>query len=241
LLNLFKKLSLRPDKFPKHIAVIMDGNGRWAQKRQLPRSLGHAKGLDSVQKIIQYAYEFKIQCLTLFAFSTENSGRPKKEISDLTILFDKTITGESKKILANNIKINILGDISFFPDNLQKKIQDLLIKTRKNNGLSLNIALNYGGRSEIVRSVNKVLSKKKLPKITEKDIERNLDTKDLPNVDLLIRTGGEKRLSNFLIWQLAYAELYFINSLWPEFNKNNFIDALLFYQSRNRRFGKLSK
>jgi undecaprenyl diphosphate synthase len=241
LLNLFKKLSLRPDKFPKHVAVIMDGNGRWAQKRQLPRSLGHAKGLDSVQKIIQYAYEFKIQCLTLFAFSTENSGRPKKEISDLTILFDKTITGESKKILANNIKINILGDISFFPDNLQKKIQDLLIKTRKNNGLSLNIALNYGGRSEIVRSVNKVLSKKKLPKITEKDIERNLDTKDLPNVDLLIRTGGEKRLSNFLIWQLAYAELYFINSLWPEFNKNNFIDALLFYQSRNRRFGKLSK
>ena len=241
MLNLFKKLSLRPDKFPKHIAVIMDGNGRWAQKRKLPRSLGHAKGLDSVQKIIQYAYEFKIQCLTLFAFSTENSGRPKKEISDLTILFDKTITGESKKILANNIKINILGDISFFPDNLQKKIQDLLIKTRKNNGLSLNIALNYGGRSEIVRSVNKVLSKKKLPKITEKDIERNLDTKDLPNVDLLIRTGGEKRLSNFLIWQLAYAELYFINSLWPEFNKNNFIDALLFYQSRNRRFGKLSK
>ena len=219
----------------------MDGNGRWAQKRYLTRSLGHAKGLDSVQKIIQYAHEFKIQCLTLFAFSTENSGRPKKEISDLTILFDKTITGESKKILANNIKINILGDISFFPDNLQKKIQDLLIKTRKNNGLSLNIALNYGGRSEIVRSVNKALSKKKLPKITEKDIERNLDTKDLPNVDLLIRTGGEKRLSNFLIWQLAYAELYFINSLWPEFNKNNFIDALLFYQSRNRRFGKLSK
>jgi len=241
LLNLFKKLSLRPDNFPKHIAVIMDGNGRWAQKRQLPRSLGHAKGLDSVQKIIQYAHEFKIMYLTLYAFSTENSGRPKKEISDLTILFDKTITGESKKILANNIKINILGDISFFPDNLQKKIQDLLIKTRKNNGLSLNIALNYGGRSEIVRSVNKALSKKKLPKITEKDIERNLDTKDLPNVDLLIRTGGEKRLSNFLIWQLAYAELYFINSLWPEFNKNNFIDALLFYQSRNRRFGKLSK
>ena len=241
MLNLFKKLLLRPDKFPKHIAVIMDGNGRWAQKRQLPRSLGHAKGLDSVQKIIQYAYEFKIQCLTLFAFSTENSGRPKKEISDLTILFDKTITGESKKILANNIKINILGDISFFPDNLQKKIQDLLIKTNKNNGLKLNIALNYGGRSEIVRSVNKALSKKKLPKITEKDIERNLDTKDLPGVDLLIRTGGEKRLSNFLIWQLAYVELYFINSLWPEFNKNNFIDALLFYQSRNRRFGKLSK
>ena len=218
----------------------MDGNGRWAQKRHLPRSLGHAKGLDSVQKIIQYAYEFKIQCLTLFAFSTENSGRPKKEISDLTILFDKTISGESEKILANNIKITILGDISFFPDNLQKKIQDLLTKTKKNNGLSLNIALNYGGRSEIVRSVNKALSKKKLPNITEKDIERNLDTKDLPGVDLLIRTGGEKRLSNFLIWQLAYSELYFEKCLWPDFNKNNFINALLFYQSRNRRFGKLN-
>jgi len=164
---------LRPDKFPKHIAVIMDGNGRWAQKRHLTRSLGHAKGLDSVQKIIQYAHEFKIQCLTLFAFSTENSGRPKKEISDLTILFDKTITGESEKILANNIKITILGDISFFPDNLQKKIQDLLIMTKKNNGLSLNIALNYGGRSEIVRAVKKHLAKKnylKLQKTTSKEI-----------------------------------------------------------------------
>ena len=240
MLNLFKKLSLRPDNFPKHIAVIMDGNGRWAQKRQLPRSLGHAKGLNSVQKIIQYAHEFKIMYLTLYAFSTENSGRPKKEISDLTILFDKTITEESEKIFANNIKITILGDISFFPDNLQKKIQDLLTKTKKNNGLNLNIALNYGGRSEIVRSVNKALSKKKLPKITEKDIERNLDTKDLPGVDLLIRTGGEKRLSNFLIWQLAYSELYFEKCLWPDFNKNNFINALLFYQSRNRRFGKLN-
>ena len=181
-----------------------------------------------------------IQCLTLYAFSTENSGRPKKEISDLTILFDKTITEESEKIFANNIKITILGDISFFPDNLQKKIQDLLTKTKKNNGLNLNIALNYGGRSEIVRSVNKALSKKKLPNITEKDIERNLDTKDLPGVDLLIRTGGEKRLSNFLIWQLAYSELYFEKCLWPDFNKNNFINALLFYQSRNRRFGKLN-
>ena len=240
MLNLFKKLSLRPDNFPKHIAVIMDGNGRWAQKRQLPRSLGHAKGLDSVQKIIQYAHEFKIMYLTLYAFSTENSGRPKKEISDLTILFDKTITEESEKIFANNIKITILGDISFFPDNLQKKIQDLLTKTKKNNGLSLNIALNYGGRSEIIRSVNKALSKKKLPKITEKDIKRNLDTKDLPDVDLLIRTGGESRLSNFLIWQLAYSELYFEKNLWPDFNKNNFINALLFYQSRNRRFGKLN-
>ena len=218
----------------------MDGNGRWAQKRHLPRSLGHAKGLDSVQKIIQYAHEFKIMCLTLFAFSTENSGRPKKEISDLTILFDKTISQELEKILANNIKINILGDISFFPYNLQKKIQDLLIKTKKNNRLKLNIALNYGGRSEIVRSVNKALSKKKLPKITEKEIQRNLDTKDLPDVDLLIRTGGEKRLSNFLIWQLAYSELYFEKCLWPDFNKNNFINALLFYQSRNRRFGKLN-
>ena len=218
----------------------MDGNGRWAQKRQLPRSLGHAKGLDSVQKIIQYAHEFKIMYLTLYAFSTENSGRPKKEISDLTILFDKTITEESEKIFANNIKITILGDISFFPDNLQKKIQDLLTKTKKNNGLNLNIALNYGGRSEIVRSVNKALSKKKFPNITEKDIERNLDTKDLPGVDLLIRTGGEKRLSNFLIWQLAYSELYFEKCLWPDFNKNNFIHALLFYQSRNRRFGRLN-
>jgi len=225
---------------PKHIAVIMDGNGRWAQKRHLPRSIGHAKGLSSVQKIIQYVHEFNIKCLTLYAFSTENSGRPKSEIKDLTSLFDKTITNESNKILDNNIKLNILGDISFFPKSLQIKINNLIDKTSQNNGLALNIALNYGGRTEITQSVNRVLSKKKILKITEKDIQNNLDTRNLPEVDLLIRTGGERRLSNFLIWQLAYAELFFENSFWPDFKKSIFINALYFYQSRNRRFGKLN-
>ena len=225
---------------PKHIAVIMDGNGRWAQKRHLPRSIGHAKGLSSVQKIIQYAHEFNIKCLTLYAFSTENSGRPKSEIKDLTSLFDKTITNESNKILENNIKLNILGDISFFPKSLQIKINNLIDKTSQNNGLALNIALNYGGRTEITQSVNRALKKKKILKITEKDIQNNLDTRNLPEVDLLIRTGGERRLSNFLIWQLAYAELFFENSFWPDFKKSIFINALYFYQSRNRRFGKLN-
>lgn len=240
MFSLLKKILLKPNRLPKHIAVIMDGNGRWAQKRNLPRSIGHAKGLSSVQKIITYSHEFKIKCLTLYAFSTENSGRPKKEIDELITLFDRSITSESNKIIKNNIRLKVLGDINFFPDKLQKKIKVLVKKCHSNKGLQLNIALNYGGRSEIVRAVNNTLKNKKNIKITESDISKNLDTYNLPEVDLLIRSGGEKRLSNFLIWQLAYSELYFFENLWPDFNKNIFINALYFYQSRSRRFGKLS-
>jgi undecaprenyl diphosphate synthase len=221
LLSFFKKFFLDPKKNPKHIAVIMDGNGRWAQKRHMPRSYGHFRGLASVEKIIKYSINYKIEALTLYAFSTENSKRPKKEVNDLIKLFDKSITKEADNLAKNNITLRVLGDITFFPILLQKKI----------------IALNYGGQNEIVKAVNRSLKVKKT--VTLHDIEKHLDTASLPKVDLLIRTGGERRISNFLIWQIAYSELYFVNKLWPDFTEGLFVDALYFFQKRHRRFGAL--
>jgi undecaprenyl diphosphate synthase len=237
LFSFFKKLFLDPKKNPKHIAVIMDGNGRWAQKRYMPRSYGHAKGLNSVQKIIKYAILYKIEALTLYAFSTENSKRPKKEIDELIKLFDNSISKEANNLLKNNIVLRILGDITFFPKLLQKKIISLQAKCKNNNGLKLSVALNYGGQKEIVNAVNRSLKTKKT--ITLSDIEKSLDTASLPNVDLLIRTGGEKRISNFLLWQLAYSELYFVDKLWPDFSEAILIDALFSFQKRKRRFGTI--
>jgi len=237
LFSFFKKFFLDPKKNPKHIAVIMDGNGRWAQKRHMPRSYGHAKGLNSVQKIIKYAIIYKIEALTLYAFSTENSKRPKKEIDELVKLFDISISKEANNLLKNNIVLRILGDITFFPKLLQKKINNLELQSKKNDGLKLNIALNYGGQREIVNAVNRSLKNKR--KVTLKDVEQSLDTVNLPSVDLLIRTGGEKRISNFLLWQLAYSELFFVDNLWPDFKESIFIDALYSFQKRNRRFGSL--
>ena len=215
----------------------MDGNGRWAQKRHMPRSYGHTKGLNSVQKIIKYAILYKIEALTLYAFSTENSQRPKKEIDELIKLFDKSISKEANNLLKNNVVLRILGDITFFPTLLQKKIISLQAKCKNNTGLKLSIALNYGGQKEIVKAVNRSLKTKKT--ITLNDIEKSLDTASLPNVDLLIRTGGEKRISNFLLWQLAYSELYFVDKLWPDFSEAILIDALFSFQKRKRRFGTL--
>jgi len=215
----------------------MDGNGRWAKKKLMPRSYGHFKGLDSVQRIIQYSIKYKIQAITLYEFSTENSKRPKKEIDDLIDLFNKSISDQASNLIKNNITLKVLGDITFFPKELQKKINVLENKCKKNNGLNLNIALHYGGKKEIVDTVNKLIKRKKT--ITVDDIEKNLDTSQFPDVDLLIRTGGEKRISNFLIWQLAYSELYFVDTLWPDFNEGIFIDALYFFQNRERRFGVL--
>ncbi len=237
MLSFFKKFFLDPKKNPKHIAVIMDGNGRWAQKRHMPRSYGHAKGLNSVQKIIKYVIHYKIEALTLYAFSTENSKRPKKEIDDLIKLFDNSISREADNLLRNNIVLRILGDVTFFPKSLQNKISNLELRSKNNDGLKLNIALNYGGQKEIVNAVNRALKTKK--SISINDIEKFLDTSSLPDVDLLIRTGGEKRISNFLLWQLAYSELFFVDRLWPDLNEDVIVDALYFYQKRNRRFGTL--
>ena len=236
--NSLKKYFFKPKKVPGHIAVIMDGNGRWAKKRVLPRIAGHSQGLESAQTIVKLSIKHNIKCLTLFTFSTENWERPAEEVKGLLKLFDESLTKASDQIFKNNIVINFLGDNTAFPKNLQKRLSNLEKKCVKNKGLILNIALNYGGRAEIVRAVNKLL-KSKQKQVSEKNIADNLDTAGMPNVDLLIRTGGEKRISNFLLWQIAYAELFFIDTLWPDFSEKHFIEALDWYQKRQRKFGGL--
>ena len=219
----------------------MDGNGRWAKKRMLPRIAGHKKGLDSIEVIIKSATTYNIPTLTLYAFSTENWNRPSEEIKGLMSLFSDSIANEADNLIKNNIKVNILGDTDIFNIDLQNKIKILEKKSLNNTGLNLNIALNYGARSEILMAVNKFYKKLKgkKPVIVEKNINDNLYTKKMPDVDLLIRTGGQKRLSNFLLWQVAYSELYFTNTLWPDFSEKDFVNALYFFQNTERKFGNL--
>ena len=229
---------------PNHIAVIMDGNGRWAKNKLLPRLVGHNKGLDSVKKIIECSIKYKIKTLTLYAFSTENWKRPIKEVEGLLKLFSQSISKESKKIHSNDIRLKFIGDVSILSKKLQEKIKKIENETSRNTSLILNIALNYGGRLDIVNSVNtfyktKTKTKTKIIKITEKNITNGLYTKGQPDVDLLIRTGGEQRISNFLLWQIAYAELYFSKKLWPDFNEKVFVDALYFFQNTERKFGSI--
>ena len=225
---------------PSHIAVIMDGNGRWAKNKLLPRLIGHNKGLDSVKKIIEFSIKYKIKALTLYAFSTENWKRPIKEVEGLLKLFSQSISKESKKIHSNDIRLKFIGDVSILTKTLQEKIKKIEKETSRNTSLILNIALNYGGRLDIVNSVNNFYkNKNKTIKITEKNVANGLYTKGQPDVDLLIRTGGEQRISNFLIWQIAYAELYFSKKLWPDFNEKVFVDALYFFQNTERKFGSI--
>ena len=225
---------------PNHIAVIMDGNGRWAKNKLLPRLVGHNKGLDSVKKIIECSIKYKIKTLTLYAFSTENWKRPIKEVEGLLKLFSQSISKESKKIHSNNIRLKFIGDVSILSKKLQAKIKKIEKETSRNSSLILNIALNYGGRLDIINSVNNFYKNKiKKIKINEKNITNGLYTKGQPDVDLLIRTGGEQRISNFLLWQIAYAELYFSKKLWPDFNEKVFVDALYFFQNTERKFGSI--
>ena len=216
----------------------MDGNGRWAKKRLLPRIAGHKKGLDSIQVIIKLAINYNISTATLYAFSTENWNRPSEEINGLMGLFSDSIKSQTDKIIKNNIRVRILGDISIFTKELQIEIKSLVKKSSINTGLKLNIALNYGARSEILMAVNKA-TKKRGGALLEKDLTENLYTRDMPDVDLLIRTGGQRRLSNFLLWQVAYSELYFIDTLWPDFSEKDFVNALYFFQKTERKFGNL--
>ena len=218
----------------------MDGNGRWAKKRLLPREAGHVRGVNVVKDVINLSKKYNINSLTLFAFSTENWRRPKNEVFSLLALFDRSIDDEKDKIESNNIKIKFIGDLASLPPDLQKKIIYIEKKCVKNNGMQLNIAISYGGRSEIVRAVNKYIKNTKGNKaISEELLSNKLDTYGLPEIDLLIRTGGEKRLSNFMLWQLAYSELFFTDALWPDFDESIFIKALHFFQTRKRRFGSL--
>jgi len=216
----------------------MDGNGRWAKKRFLPRIAGHTKGLEALKVIIKSAITYNISTITLYAFSTENWNRPSEEIDGLMNLFSDSINSQTDTLIENNISVQVLGDINIFSKELQIKIKSLMKKSSKNSGLKLNIALNYGARSEILMAANKA-TQNKSGVLLEKDLTDNLYTKDMPDVDLLIRTGGQRRLSNFLLWQIAYSELYFIDTLWPDFSEKDFVNALYFFQNTERKFGNL--
>ena len=229
---------------PNHIAIIMDGNGRWAKSKMLPRSIGHKNGVKSVQKISEICSEIKIKYLTLYTLSLENFERPKSELNSLMSLLSLTIKSEISKMKDNNIKFGVIG----FRDKLSDKINDELdiaiIETKNNTGLNLNLALAYGSRSEIVNMVKlisaKILDKKlTVNNIDEETVSQFLLTKNIPEPDLLIRTGGDSRLSNFLLWQSAYSELYFSSKYWPDFGKQDLYEALYSYQNRERRFGKV--
>ncbi|MFK5913879.1 MAG: isoprenyl transferase [Woeseiaceae bacterium] len=227
---------------PKHVAIIMDGNGRWAQKKGSPRIAGHKAGVETVRSVIQTCVDNGIEVVTLFAFSSENWRRPKKEVTLLMSLFLMALQREVKKLHKNGVKLRIIGDISAFDAKIQdhiKKSQDL---TKDNKTLVLNIAANYGGQWDITESVKALAAKVekgelKADEITADLIQQNLSMSDLPDPDLFIRTGGEQRISNFLIWQLAYSELYFTETLWPDFDREEFEKALASFAGRQRRFG----
>ena len=231
---------------PNHIAVIMDGNGRWAKKKGKERIQGHKKGILSVRKLVEEASKINISYLTLFAFSTENWKRPKNEVSTLMDLIVLSLDKELKTIIENKIKLNAIGDINSLPEEVKKKLKETIEKTKKNRKLILTIAINYGGKEEITNALKTIINKVKKniileEKVDEELINTHLYSKNLPDVDLLIRTSGEKRISNFLLWKIPYAELYFTNILWPEFSKNDFYKAIINYQKRERRFGKTSE
>ena len=231
---------------PNHIAVIMDGNGRWAKKKGKERIQGHKKGILSVRKLVEEASKINISYLTLFAFSTENWKRPKNEVSTLMDLIVLSLDKELKTIIDNKIKLNAIGDINSLPKEVKKKLKETIEKTKNNRKLTLTIAINYGGKEEITNAVNTIINKVKKniileEKVDEELINTHLYSNNLPDVDLLIRTSGEKRISNFLLWKISYAELYFTNILWPEFSKNDFYKAIINYQKRERRFGKTSE
>ena len=231
---------------PQHVAVIMDGNGRWAKKRGLSRENGHKEGRKSVRKIIECCVELRIKNLTLYAFSTENWSRPKLEVDFLMQLLFLSLKDELKALNKNNIKFETIGNLSRLPKKIKNYLEKVKNETSKNSKLTLTLALSYGSRSEIVNMVKELSDKVKNNIISSKNIDEtvinnHLYTRNLPDVDLLIRTSGEKRISNFLLWQIAYSELYFTKKLWPDFRKKDLYNAIVSYQNRERRFGKTSE
>ena len=222
-------------KSPEHVAIIMDGNGRWGIKKKNSRNYGHKKGLETVEKIINAAIEKKIKFLTLFVFSTENWKRPIKEINYLFKLLSNYIDKEINNLINRNIKINIIGNINPFPRDLKSKILKVQKQTEINNKIQINMALNYGSREEIILALKKVCKKKIT--INEKNIKKNLYTNNIPDPEILIRTGNRNRVSNFLIWQTIYSEIFFIKKMWPEFNKKDFNEIISKFKKINRNFG----
>ena len=231
---------------PKHLAIIMDGNGRWAERKGKNRIHGHSHGVRAVQEVVEEAVQLKVEYLTLYAFSTENWSRPKEEIGVLMKLLVNTLRSEFEKLLQNRIKLNVIGNISQLPVIVQNELEYVIKQTQNNSEMTLTLALSYGGREELVNVIKQLVTKVKNNIIYPENIDQSvinehLYTQNLPDVDLLIRTSGEKRISNFLLWQIAYAELYFSNVLWPDFTKEHLHKALNSYQKRERRFGKTSK
>ncbi len=229
---------------PRHVAIILDGNGRWAKKRMLPRNAGHAAGSKNVEKICEAAWNMGIEYVTMYAFSTENWSRPKEEVDALMKLLESYLKDCIKTSKKNNMQVRVIGDISRLEPQLQDRIRELEEVSAQNTGLHFQVALNYGSRDEITRAVRKMAEDVKngelAPEtISDETITDYLDTKGIPDPDLMIRTSGEQRLSNYLLWQLAYAEFYFTDVLWPDFNKKELEKAVEFYQKRDRRFGGL--
>ena len=233
---------LNPNNIPKHVAIIMDGNGRWAKQQGKMRIFGHTNGVKAVRRSVSYARQIGVQSLTLYAFSSENWNRPEAEVSALMSLFMQALDREVKQLHKNNIKLLILGDKSRFSDKLQEKIAKAEKLTENNTALTVNIAANYGGCWDIVQAAQQLAEQVKAGELTPAQIneelfQQMLVTKAQPPVDLLIRTSGEQRISNFLLWQIAYAELYFTDVLWPDFNEEVFNQAIFAFQQRERRFG----
>lgn len=227
---------------PRHVAIILDGNGRWAKKRLLPRNAGHAAGSKNVEKICSAAWNMGIEYLTMYAFSTENWSRPKDEVDALMKLLHNYLSDCLKTSRKNNMQVRVIGDISRLEPELQERIVELERESAQNTGLHFQVALNYGSRDEIRRAIRKIADEVKEGKLQPEDIdesviEEHLDTHGIPDPDLMIRTSGEQRLSNYLLWQLAYSEFYFTDVLWPDFDKSELEKAVEFYQTRDRRFG----
>ena len=238
-----EKILVQP--VPKHIAIIMDGNGRWARGKTLPRIAGHREGVNSVREITRVCGEIGVQYLTLYTFSIENWKRPAAEVSALMTLLLRTINKEVKGLHKNNVKFNIIGDLEKLPVSTKNSLQKGADLTAKNTGLNLSLALNYGSRQEIIEAVQKIVIKVKNGSLNSDEINENifsnyLYTKGIPDPDLMIRTSGESRLSNFLLWQSAYTEIYMTDTFWPEFREKELMKAVKDYQSRERRFGKVS-
>jgi len=229
---------------PVHIALIMDGNGRWARQRNLPRVAGHRAGIDAVRKVVEASAELGIKVLTLYAFSKENWKRPKAEIKTLMELLKEFLAKELNRLHGNNIRFGTIGDTEQLTSTVKDELDRAISQTRLNDGLQFNVALNYSGRNEIVQAVNQLLRESKanpqlLEGIREEDLSRYLYTHDLPDPDLLIRTSGEFRISNFLLWQIAYSEIWVTETLWPDFQKEHLYEAILAFQKRERRYGGL--
>jgi len=233
-------------RLPRHIAIIMDGNGRWARKRLLNRVKGHERGAETVRTVVRTCREVGVSFLTLYAFSTENWERPQAEVVALMTLLKRFLVGETEELLENNIRLNAIGQVDRLPGDVRETLAKVMSVTARNTAMTLNLALSYGGRTEIVEMARKIAQQAKAgaidPEAVSQDlVARHLYTWDMPDPDLLIRTSGEMRISNFLLWQIAYAEIFITPTLWPDFNRDELLDIFRWYQGRERRFGKVTQ